>query len=320
MAMASLLLAFSNDWLMTIPALILAALALRFSNTACGTVCGSSLKNEDRAVGMQLCDSLTAVPSFIGPLIAAFMIDVSGGLNATGIRSVYYFAFVGYCVLLPYVLKVFSDPSERPTGKAIPSFMEGIGEVLHEGRSVKRWILISALTETSRVISLIFWPLYAVKIKLADVLVLGTMGTAQIVFPLLLAIPMGRLADKYGRKRLLYAITPGYCLAIVLFVVARSPVELIVSSTLQGFLQLALVTKQALTVELVPTRLIGRWLGILGLFVGLIGLFAPVIGGVIWDALSPDFLFIFIIMVELVKIPILATVMERTPQQQVRLS
>lgn len=312
MTIASIFFITSNNWLMTIPALLLASLALRLNNTACGTVCGSSLKNEDRAVGMQLCDSVTALPSLAGPMIAAFVIGMSGGLNATGIRSIYYLFLAGNCLLLIYIAKVFSDPIGRTADEVIPKFAEGVREVLREGRAVKRWILVSALAEISRMTSLIFWPLYAARIKSVDVLVFGAMGTALTVFPLLLAIPAGRLADKLGRKKLLYIITPCYCLSLILFILARSPIELIVSSALQGTLQLALVTKQAMTMELVPTRLLGRWLGVLGLFIGLVGLFAPIIGGIIWDAASPDLVFLFIIAVELAKLPILVTVPERS--------
>lgn len=310
MAVSSLVFAFSWNWLATIPALIFVSMAIRLNNTACGTVCGSSLRNEDRAVGMQLCDSVTALPSFVGPLIAAFVIGISGGLNATGIKSIYYLWFGGCCLLLIYTLRVFSDPVQRRTGRGATSFSEGIREVLKEGQAVKRWIVLSALAETSRVASLLFWPLYAARVKLTDALVLGAMGTAMTVFPLLLALPVGRMADRFGRKRLLYIMIPTYCLSLVLFILARSPVELIVSSALQGFLQLSLVTKQAITVELVPTHLLGRWLGILGLFLGLVGIAAPVVGGVLWEAVSPEFVFLFIVAVELVKIPILVTVPE----------
>jgi len=310
MAVASLLFALSNDWLMTIPALIFISLAVRLNATACGTVCGSSLRNEDRAVGMQLCDSVTALPSFAGPLIAAFIIGVSGGLNATGIRSIFYFLFTGCCVLLIYTLRVFSDPIKRGPGRGAKSFVEGIREVLSEGRVVRRWILLSALAETSRLTSLVFWPLYAARVKQADVLVIGAMGTALTVFPLMLALPSGRLADRFGRKKLLYFMTPTYCLSLIILILARNPLELILSSALQGFLQLSLVTKEAVTVELVPTRLLGRWLGVIGLFRGMVGIFAPVIGGILWEAFSPESVFIFIIAVELAKIPIFFTVPE----------
>lgn len=307
LAAASLAFALSGDWLMTIPALILVSLGMRLNNTACGTVCGTCLRNEDRAVGMQVCDSVTALPSFAGPMIAAFVISIFGGLNATGIRSIFYLWLAGCGFLLVYTQKVFRDPVERVARGSTQSFAQGIRDVLREGLTVKRWILLASLTETSRMASLTFWSLYAARVKLTDVILLGGMGTAMTVVPLLLAIPVGRLADKFGRKKLLYIMTPGYCLSLIMFILARSPAELIVSSALQGLLQLILVTKQAIAVELVPTRLLGRWLGIMGLFLGLVGIAAPVVGGVLW-AVTPELVFLFIIALELATIPILVTV------------
>jgi len=54
MALGSLLFAISFDWTVTIPAMFLTLLATQLLQIACPMVCGSYLKNEERATGKQL--------------------------------------------------------------------------------------------------------------------------------------------------------------------------------------------------------------------------------------------------------------------------
>ena len=74
MALGALLFALSQDWMILIPAVIISTLALRIVMTACPMVCGSCLANEERARGMQLCDTLSAVPRLVAPILSMFLI------------------------------------------------------------------------------------------------------------------------------------------------------------------------------------------------------------------------------------------------------
>lgn len=51
MVLGSLLLAVASDWIVAVPAVFLALVAVRLFETACPMVCGSYLKNEERATG-----------------------------------------------------------------------------------------------------------------------------------------------------------------------------------------------------------------------------------------------------------------------------
>jgi MFS family permease len=68
---------------------------------------------------------------------------------------------------------------------------------------------------------------------------------------------------------------------------------------------LSAVTQGAVTAELVPVSLLGRWYGITNLFSGLAGIIGPVIGGLIWSAIGPNYVFLFIILIEVSKLFIL---------------
>jgi MFS family permease len=53
-----------------------------------------------------------------------------------------------------------------------------------------------------------FMPLFAHQIIGADEFILGALGTARFFVPFILAIPTGRLADRWGRKKFSWSLPP----------------------------------------------------------------------------------------------------------------
>ena len=126
-----------------------------------------------------------------------------------------------------------------------------------------------------------------------------------MVLPLLLALLLGRAADTFGRKKVLYVTIPLYCTSILFLIFAQNITMLLISGVLQGFYLLSAVTQGAITAELLPVSLLGRWYGILNLFRGLASIVAPIIGGSIWITIGPNYVFLFIILVEMSKLIVL---------------
>lgn len=61
----------------------------------------------------------------------------------------------------------------------------------------------------------------------------------------------------------------------------------------------------------------GRWRGLIGLFTGLASIPAPVIGGLIWERLGPEWVFIAITAIDLlVRTPLLYSVPETLRNQR----
>jgi MFS family permease len=310
MALGSLIFALAPDWIIIIPALLIATLALRMVMTVCPMVCGSCLKSEERATGMQLCDTLSAVPGLFAPVIGSMIVTELGGIGEAGIRSLYYLQGIGFCLILGFVLKRFTDPSERTAATATSSLLEGVRDVFTQGIMVKRWIFYTSLSTIPMFISPVYLPLFAAEVKQADQFVLGGLATASMVVPIALSIATGRLADTIGRKKVIYLTTPIYCLSLLLLVYAPDATTLLTSGVLQGFFMLSAVTQGAMTAELVPTPLLGRWYGLLGLVRGLVSVLAPAVGGVLWSHINPASVFFFLIATQVVKLFILITVPE----------
>jgi DHA1 family bicyclomycin/chloramphenicol resistance-like MFS transporter len=157
---------------------------------------------------------------------------------------------------------------------------------------------------------MVYVPVFAAEIKHADQYVLGGMATTSAVVPLLLSIPIGRVADTIGRKKVIYVTILIYCLSLLLLVYALDSTMLLFSAVLQGFYMLTAVTRGAMTAELVPTRLLGRIYGVLGLFRGLVMVLSPLIGGIIWSTIGPEYIFFFIILTQLFGVILLSSMPE----------
>lgn len=289
MAMGALMFGLATDWLYTIPALFIFTLAASVARTSCPVVCGSSLLNEDRAVGMQLCDSLAAVSGIIAPIVGAAVIASSGGMTADGIRPVFFIQLGVLALELILIVWKFTNPSKRATPKKGLSMVEGVKEVLKRGVAVKRYLLYSSIERIPFYLNAIYIPLYAVSVKGADAYTLGGMATAALLVPLILAIPSGKLADRFGRKKVVYLCVPLFCLSLVLLAIAPegNSFMLIVAGIFQGFYMLGMVTGNAIRAEIVPISLLGSWGGMLGVFAGVVGMIVPVTAGYIWASFSP---------------------------------
>lgn len=310
LAIGALIFALAPNWIIIIPAMFIATLAQRMVMTVCPIVCGSCLMDEERATGMQLCDTLSAIPRLVSPLLAAFLIVGFGGMGVQGIRPLYYLQSLGLCLVLALILKWFSNPEKRRTKDSTSSFLDGLRQVNAGGWTVRKWIVYLSLSTIPFSINTVYLPLFAAEIKHADHFVLGAMGAVSTLVPLLLSIPTGRLADTIGRKKVVYITSPIYWLSILLLVYAPNPTVLIVSGILQGFYLLTAVTQGAMTAELVPPSLLGRWYGVLGSFRGLVMVVAPILSGIIWSTIGPAYVFFFIILTEISKLLILVTMPE----------
>jgi len=282
-------------------------------------VCGNYLEMKERATGMQLCDTISAIPGVVSPMISAVIITEFGGLTLGGIRPLYWLQTIGFLLLFLLVLRHYRDTIERKARfKDEKKFVGDIRQILVRGKNVKRWILYRALSNTSWFVSLTYLPLFLADVKGADQFVLGEMATVSMIIPLILGIPVGILADTIGRKKAIYMATSFYLMSILLLIYAPNSTILLISGFLQGFLMLGLVTQETISQELVPTPLLGTWWGILSLLSGVMSVLSPILGGFIWSFLGPVYVFLFILLIEISKVNLLWLSMPETLKMKVK--
>lgn len=302
-----LIYALAQDWIWIIPAMF-----LTIFSWPCETICGVCLEKRDRATGKALCEVVGSVPSILAPTIAAFLISFFGGISAPGIRPLYWIQFAGQCIVLLFVFSKMTEV-ERPEKRRMESsFVGDFREVFERGTALKRWITFSTLGMFIMSLTSPFMAPFANEVKGADQFIIGGMASASLVVQVLFATPLGRLADKMGRKKVFYALTPLNWASNLLLVFAPSHALLIVSGVLLGFQNIVSIAVLAsIRAELVPVDCLGRWIGILSLFGGLASITAPIMGGIIWETFAPGYIFLLPIAIDLlVRIPTIASIPE----------
>lgn len=307
-------------WTWLYVGIILYYLGLRLTCTSCTVVCAAELENKERATGRGLCRTLSSTVAIVTPILAAGLVSWSGGLNLPGLRPLYaiqMLIFVGIFVLLLTRLSgsYTGDPSHAQSvdGRHI---LSSFSQVFENGPDVVRLLLVMGLMELPWTVAGPFMPLYAHEFKGADELMLGGISTASAIVPLLASIPLGRLADRYGRKKLLFAIAPLAYAANLCLVFAPSSgmgasLFLMLYGVLFGFNSISMALTSSMAAEIMPRKQMGRWIGIVSLFRGLMSTPAPLIGGLIWEHIGPQYTFFAAIAIDVfLRLPLLALVRE----------
>jgi MFS family permease len=308
----ALIYALSFTWQIIIAGIILFSISMRLTGTGCSVICADSVMNKDRATSQNLCVTLAALVSMIAPLVAASLVTLSGGLNTRGIRPLYYLAFVGYSFVFVFVLAKLREPRrERGVEEKITGFVDDFKWLFEEEGPLRKWIVVTSLTGLPAAMTLPFYQLFAHEVKGADQHLLGGMTSAAVLTRLLFGIPSGRLADRIGRKKVIYFLTPLWYASSLLLVFSFNSATLILAGALQTFYLISSGITAAMTLELVSVERMGRWSGVLGLFQGLITIPAPILGGLIWRELGPAYVFLIPLAVDLtLRIPLLTTIPE----------
>lgn len=305
-AMSYITYGVAQNWPIIIAAMIAYWVGFRISGTSCSVICANSLLNEERATGMNLCGTLASALVIVSPMLGAFLVTTFGGVNVSGIRPLFFVSLIGMIIAFILILTQLSNRRWGSPGKAKPSFFQGISQVFKHGHNLKRWLAISSMTYLPMGMVLPFTQVFAHEVKGADQYVLGAMVTGMALTSLVFGIPAGRLADKIGRKKVVYLIAPLFYASSLILIWAPSPGFLIMAGVLQGFFVLTLPITGAISAELVPPDQMGRWMGVLGLFRGLIAAVAAFLAGAIWDNIGPQYLFLTVIGLDLlIRIPLL---------------
>lgn len=304
-----LLYAVAYRWEFITPAILISGLGMRLGS--CVVICDLSLPNIDRATGKALCEGLGALPTLLAPIVAAVLVTWFGGINTEGIRSLYWIQFAACIVLFFYVALRLTEVarSQREFREVNP--IGDFQDVFQRGTAVKRWLLFQSLNMFTGTMMTTYRYPYAFEVKGSSQFIIGGIATAMIMTEAVFSTPMGRFADRIGRKRTFYLLMPLFCLANVLFVLAPSPEYLLLAGFLLGFRTIAMLAYGSMTPELVPADCLGRWRGLIGLFTGLAAIPAPVLGGFIWERLGPGWVFIIPTIIDLfVSLPLLYIVPE----------
>ena len=310
-----LLYAVAPSWQVISLIILLSGLGMMIGS--CVLICDLSLPSQDRATGKALCEGTGALPTILVPTAAAVLITLFGGITVQSIRNLYWIQFAARLILFLYVYKNLTDverPNSKPKGLDVAA---EFGEVFRRGTAVKRWILFQSVNMFTATMLFTFRYPYIYDVKGASQYIIGAVATATLVTEALFSTVIGRFADKVGRKKAFYILIPLFSAANLALILAPTPRWLLLAGFLMGFRMIATFSYGSMTPELVPPECLGRWRGLIGLFTGLACIPAPVIGGLIWERLGPEWVFIAITAIDLlVRTPLLYSVPETLNNQR----
>ncbi|MEW5721185.1 MAG: MFS transporter, partial [Chloroflexota bacterium] len=282
------------------------------STHSCATVCGNCLPNSDRATGMMICETFGAgMLGMLGPILGAWLVMLFGGVNVSGIRPLFFLAFLFTIGTFLFVFAQLSSQKWKPTSATSPHLIRDLHQVFKDGRHLKQWLIIASVGGLPMGMVFPFSQVFAHEVKGANEFELAAMVTCAALTSIVFAIPLGRLADRVGRKKILYATIPLFWISNVILIWSPQPIFLLVAGVFQGFFYIGGPIAGAMERELVPAEQMGRWLGIARLIKMLANACFTALAGIIWDKVGAQFVFLAFVAIDLaVRVPLLITMPE----------
>ncbi len=319
-ALSYLVLGLSGGWVMAMAGMVAWWLGSTEASLCCNVVCGGSLGNATRATAMGSCESVAqGTMSFIGPAIGAGVIGLLGGMSVASIRPLFYMAFIGELGCIVFVRRALTECAPPDPRRNAPILRENPFRILKKHRGLGKFIAVSCLASMPTGMVLPFTLLFAQETKGASPYILGAMVTASAVVSLVAGLPIGRIADRIGRKKVLFALAPLFWASNILLVSTSNPVLLIASGVLQGVFPVVLVISAAMTFEQVPRGDIGDWMAVVRFFRMLMGAVLTLVSGLVWDHLGGQWVFLLVTGIDLlVRMPLLAGMPETLGNEERR--
>jgi MFS family permease len=289
------ILGFAGNWLILIPAYIISTRMVRMGPLA-DIIYVTAVEPERRGTIISISRVIGNILGVFAPMIAAFVVTHFGGLNAQGIRPLYFIqlAITIFIILIvarslpPTLGRV--DKREK-SGLSLSRLINDYRDSLKGEKYLQRWVVLRIIMSFNRSLVTPFIVLWLVESKGATPYILGIIGSTSLIVTLLLQIPAGHLADKYGRKKVYFLINSLTYIGTLIAILAPEPNYLILAGIIGGYATGVLgggIGGVAMPLfvtwwwESVPEEKRGRFFGIEGLF-GLAGIPSSILGGILWQ-------------------------------------
>lgn len=324
-AVHSTLLALAGNWWMLIPAYIISRRLARMMPLS-DVIFVTATAPQRRATIMSLSRVFWALLSTFAPLIAAFIVAYSGGINAQGIRPLYYlqlFTTLSVFLLIFWKLPPKLDRIEKKNelGSKITTLLQDYRDLFKGEKYLPRWVVIRFIRQFANSLAITFVSLWLVNVKGATPYIIGAITSVGLISSLIFQTPAGWLADKIGRKKIVFLFRPISYIGTLLVILTPRPEYLILagligasalgSETMGGGISgVSFPAFITMYWEVVPDEKRGRWFGVEGLYT-LASIPGSIIGGILWQkGFMIEVMLLPIALELLIMLPLLATVPE----------
>jgi MFS family permease len=251
----------------------------------------NSLSDEDRVTGLSISRAIMGIAGMIGPMVCALIINYFGGLDsADNIRPLFLIQFVVGLFTMVFLVTQMQEVTVT-RGKQKAGVLGNLFGVFKEVPLLKLLMLRQCVNMFLMSLGRPFLTIYLVDVKGANEFILGWRGTVRTALAVCLSIPIGRLADKMGRRRVAYfgRVFGWAGLLLMILTPPTHPEYLIIAGVLESLRMLMFVGWMAFDQELIPIEARGRYSGVSMMLNGMVGVFAPIIGGLMWE-FNPDYI------------------------------
>ena len=285
---------------------------------SCATICGNCLANCDRAKGMLVCESLAAgVLGMVGPMISGwFLVNIMGvkdtPTDPNTIRPMLLITLIITIISLLVVVFKLSFSRWTTSNSAVKRnvFKDAVA-ILKADKNCVKWIFMAIVGNMPVAMVVPYVQIFVAETKNASVTTLSGMVTATALTSVVCGYFFGILGDRFGRKKILSLTIGLYLVGLVLLVTTKSPFMLLTVGILQGFQEIGGPLAASIQNELVPHKVMGRWVGVVRFFSSMFSALMAALAGIIYDQLGGQWIFILYIACEIcIRLPLLFSLPE----------
>lgn len=285
---------------------------------SCATICGNCLANCDRAKGMLVCESLAAgVLGMVGPMISGwFLVNIMGvkdtPTDPNTIRPLFLITLIITIISLLVVVFKLSFSRWTTSNSAVKRnvFKDAVA-ILKADKNCVKWIFMAIVGNMPVAMVVPYVQIFVAETKNASVTTLSGMVTATALTSVVCGYFFGILGDRFGRKKILSLTIGLYLVGLVLLVTTKSPFMLLTVGILQGFQEIGGPLAASIQNELVPHKVMGRWVGVVRFFSSMFSALMAALAGIIYDQLGGQWIFILYIACEIcIRLPLLFSLPE----------
>jgi len=305
-----LIYALSPSWHMIFLAYFFDALSSAFVVPAYQSILFSSVERNRRSRAIAVINTLSHLVNMIVPPLSALAVQLTGGLN--NLRLMFLLQFtVTLCVWL-YTSKAIQIKSVneklQPNGlsSTMKDFFGQIKKVYRVARERKAmpWLYLYLTGPLAWGVVNPFWTIYAAEVCKSPLYVIGLLSTVSSLTIVLLQIPLSKVSDRKGRKKIILTFRPFRYLCLIILILAGSfdmPLFVSFIPLLAWVLDAIGVSSSpswmAASREVIPEDLQGTWNSLLNLLYHSTAVFCGVLGGLLWN-IDPRLPFIMALVVD----------------------
>lgn len=301
--------ALAPNWHVLILVNFLGALGSAISSPVYNAILYSSIEQKKRSQIVATLAVMASIANMVTPPLSAYLIQVMGGLEE--IRKMFVAQFLISLVVWIYTFKklMTMPSSERNEIKGVVDAakdmffqMKKVYRMSKE-RKASSWIVMFLLGPFAWQLVSPFWPIYASEVCKSSLLIIGLLPTVDSIIRIFLQIPLAKISDRKGRKRVILLIRPFRYAALVVFILGGSyknavtpfvplfvwMLDAVGTSTGSSF--------WALRTEVMPKKVQSTWNALLNFVWYLSSIPASLLGGILWN-IDPRLPFLFALIVD----------------------